>query len=179
MFQMLSFPPQEPHFNVLKLLPSQNKPSLHLHTCHLFSFHFTARNLNIYWLPFFITCLPLNPLLHAPRLASCLKSMWHCWLTIASFMENALLFSLILFFCRLTLLCPVIQCTYSSRLSSHSLFSLWTVSSRPTASNSIYVSVIFSILLPVQTCPLSSRSTCQTSYSKLGSSNLTHLSPPN
>lgn len=104
-------------------------------------------------------------------------SIGHCLLhgqcSSCGLCGTLLLVLLIPFFCRLTVLCPVIQCMYSSRLSSHSLFSPWAVSSKLTASNTIYVSVIFSILLPVQAYLLSSRSICLTSYSKLGTSNLT------
>lgn len=67
---------------------------------------------------------------------------------------------------RLTFHCLVIQCSYSSRLSSHSV-SPWAVSSKLTASASVCMSTILGILLPMQTCRLSSRSVCQTAFAKL------------
>lgn len=78
-------------------------------------------------------------------------------------------------FCRLTLLYPVIQCRYSSRLSFHSVFSsgiLFTYPSMPT---------MLSILLLVQTYPLSSRSICRTAYLKPRHLKVycSNLNPPN
>ena len=163
-------------------------PSLHPHSCHPFSPHFTARNLDknclMYLSPI---CLPpthssthcslisgpIIPVKHALNLIDVFHSL-SCWmshqhltlLTIASFMENSLPLASAKFlgktlFCRLTLLSSVIQCRCSLGLCPPGCF-LARQSLLSPVSTTVYMSMIFSILLPVQTCFLNSRSVCQT-----------------